>query len=220
MRFSHTLRFSYRLFRRRRKGAAARTRIPQKAGSTVPRHPFFFGWIGSVVSAGSTAGASDDPAFTEKMTTACIYKVYVKRFCNLELLAQENHTLHLFELRSALRESIDYIKLGKKVRTQLLVQGEGVYRAESLLLIYRIFQRIIEELVEELPSLTSLDVQVKGDGGLLSMALWLSGAGVENAIEDLSQEEQDVLHAGSYLEKQTVPGTLFFRVRDLPGGVS
>ncbi len=86
----------------------------------------------------------DEEVFRANLAKACFYKVYVKRCCNMMLLQRESKRFQVFELTSALRESLDYLRLSG-VECEFTVTAEKDYPSSALILAYRSFQRQIEE---------------------------------------------------------------------------
>ena len=103
---------------------------------------------------------ADDEDFREKLAKACIYKVYVKRFSNLCLLSQESSEMDLFELRSALMESSEYLQLNN-INTAIQVNGSGTFPSGLLVQLYSFFQQMVEGL---LPGLLVVSTNVSGKG--------------------------------------------------------
>ena len=99
----------------------------------------------SIVMKGTSPEDSD---FKEKMALGCLYKSYVKRFCNLMLLKQDSEMLHSFDLVASIRESIEYVKLNG-IQTSYKTRGEGVFPADKMLYLYRVFQDTIEVVVNK-----------------------------------------------------------------------
>ena len=84
----------------------------------------------------------DSPDFKERLSAACVYKAFIKRYCNLTLLAQDREELSSFELENSIRESMQYIQL-RGIDCDLVKFGEGYFPAEGLLLAYSMFERAI-----------------------------------------------------------------------------
>ena len=88
----------------------------------------------------------DSPDFKRALAEACIYKVYVKRFSNLMLLAQKDRNLNAFELESSLRESLDYLALNN-VKCEIVSTAKGTYPAAKVIEAYTLYENIVEYFV-------------------------------------------------------------------------
>lgn len=120
-----------------------------------------------------------DIDFKDKMALGCLYKSYIKRYCNLMLIRQDDESLHSFDLASSIRESLEYVKLNG-IKTSYRTTGEGFFSADRIIFIYRLFQDVIEAVVTQGISILgyenlnklSLDVALTIDDNLtLSMDL-------------------------------------------------
>ena len=84
----------------------------------------------------------DSPDFKDRLSAACVYKAFIKRYCNLTLLSQDQDELSSFELENSIKESMQYIQL-RGISCDLVKFGEGTYPAEGLLVAYSMFERAI-----------------------------------------------------------------------------
>lgn len=117
--------------------------------------------------------APDSPDFRDKLSEACIYKAYIKRYCNMMLLAQDNTEISTFELESSIRESMQYISL-QGTSCDLQKFGEGFFYAEALLLAYEIFERTIVNL----KNLESLTVELSANERRFRMNIQAEGRNI------------------------------------------
>ncbi len=94
-------------------------------------------------------GLEKETDFREDLKKMTVLGSYIKRRANLELLKEENETLSSDELVYCIRESFEYLKLMDK--TCLLEnKGSGKTAAEKLVLAYELFEKILEEDLEDL----------------------------------------------------------------------
>ena len=111
----------------------------------------------------------DSPDFKQKLAKACIYNAYVKRCCNINLLKQENSLLNSFELESSLRESLEYIRING-VTCSHTIKGSGTFYADKLLMVYSVFQKTVESLIDG-AGLKSVNVALNITSAGLDMTL-------------------------------------------------
>ena len=130
------------------------------------------------------SASPDSPDFKDKLSEACIYKAYIKRYCNMMLLAQDSDELSSFELENSIRESMQYIELNG-VECDYLKFGEGFYPAEALLLAYAIFDRAVVKA----QNLETLTVELSANERALRLSVHLGGKGIY--IDEKSLEEFD-----------------------------
>lgn len=102
-----------------------------------------------------------DADFEEKLALASVYKVYIKRACNLMLLRQNDSILHGFELENSIRESLEYIQLNG-VKCKYTSSVSGNFEADDLLRTYNYFQEIVEANIEDMKSI-SVNLSVDAD---------------------------------------------------------
>ena len=90
----------------------------------------------------------DEAAFEQTMKYACILNTYVKRRSNLLLLFRQNKRLHSAELRLAISESLEYVRL-YGIKTYGDFSGESVLPGELLLAAYGLFEAALEAALPE-----------------------------------------------------------------------
>ena len=132
----------------------------------------------------------DSPDFRQKLSEACVYKAFIKRYCNMMLLAQDNEILSSFELENSIRESMQYIKI-KGVDCDFMKFGEGFYPADASLMAYSMFERAVERA----ENLESLAVEVAANERGLRLNVHLEGANLileEKEFADLDEKLSEV----------------------------
>ena len=139
-----------------------------------------------------TSTTPDSPDFREKLSEACIYKAYIKRYCNMMLLAQDSEELSSFELENSIRESLEYIKL-KGIRCELVRFGDGFYPAPSLLLAYRIYERAIIKVGQ--PERIQVELAANETG--LRLSIRMDGKDVSLTEEDFYDLDQELIQIGA-----------------------
>ena len=157
----------------------------------------------------------EDPALREKLARACIYKAYVKRLSNMELIAQESHTLNLFELQSSLRETLDYLNINPGMRGVAKVEGSGFFDARALMLLYELTQKVIEDTVDELQD---LNVRVTASDGSLSMTLTAKGPDIALSDEDYQEFRREIMQGNGMLLIEQGDDEIRVRVENFQGG--
>ena len=139
--------------------------------------------------------APDSADFKEKLAEACIYKVFVKRYCNIMLLKQDSVVLNSFELESSIKESVDYMRMNG-VKCNYTVTGNGTFHADKLLVVYSAFGDTAERMVrfaheekDGVKSRPELDIGLYADSFGLSLALGMEDREMSKAIlDDLDRE--------------------------------
>lgn len=102
------------------------------------------------------------------LAKACIYKAYIKRKSNLELIAQNSEWIPIYELENSIRESVDYLNIygitsyihRQQFKTQSLevfepihqnaINNEDLIQSEASILAYDLFQEVIERMLPKL----------------------------------------------------------------------
>ena len=105
----------------------------------------------------------EEAAFAQTMKYACILNTYIKRRSNLQLLLHQQGSVESGELRLALGESVEYLRL-YGVQAHAVFSGEGLLDGECVLLAYALFEEAIEA---SLPDANAVFVSLSvADGGL------------------------------------------------------
>ena len=142
----------------------------------------------------------DEAAFEQTMKYACILNTYVKRRSNLLLLFHQNKRLHSTELRLAITESLEYVRLyGVKAHGDF--SGEAVLPGELLLAAYGLFEAALEAA---LPKTDAVFVRLQIKDGALTLRMELDSPRACLA-EDTMGETVAALHGTleTALEEQT-----------------
>lgn len=135
----------------------------------------------------------EQPDFHEKLAEACVYKVFVKRYCNLQLLARDQEKLPVFELQNSLAESRTYLEL-KGAHTAYLLGGEGSYPAGSLEWAFYMYEQCVEA---DLLRLQAMEVKLRSEGGCLYLDAAARGPGMEQYAGKVCQAGEGAAAAGS-----------------------
>ncbi len=107
---------------------------------------------------------ADDPDLKRKYALASVYSAYIKRRCNLALIGESTEDMHLFELISSIRESVEYLK-AYGIHCYFGFDEGGVLPTKSVILAYELFEMVVEST---LPQLSSLLINLTiSDGKLL-----------------------------------------------------
>ena len=80
------------------------------------------------------------------MKYACILNAYIKRHSNLLLLQKQNGALFGSELRRAVAESMEYVKL-YGIKTLFSCCDEGACDGKAALTAYEVFEGILEKTI-------------------------------------------------------------------------
>lgn len=134
----------------------------------------------------------DSPDFKEKLSEACIYKAYIKRYCNMMLMGQDSEELSSFELENSIRESMEYIKL-RGIDCELARFGDGFYPAESLLLAYSIYERTIVKV--DKPDKILVEIAANETG--IRLSIRVDGKDSRLTEEDYQDIDQDLIKIGA-----------------------
>ncbi|MGM9536875.1 MAG: histidine kinase N-terminal 7TM domain-containing protein [Candidatus Onthomonas sp.] len=110
-----------------------------------------------------------EPDFERTMKYACILNAYIKRRTNLLLLLQQFGRIDGEELRRAILESLDYVRL-YGVEAYGAFHGKGIFAGEAVLLTYTLFETALEAGIPEVTTLL-VDLQLSADSLLFQMEL-------------------------------------------------
>ena len=153
--------------------------------------------------------------FSRKLARACVYKAYVKRACNMELISQESEQLNIFELESGLRESLDYIGL-TGTRTSLRVEGEGFYPPGDIMTLYAFFQDAVEACLEVV---AVCEVVVRTEDRELSLSMALEGESIEDREADFRKLRGYEAESGGVFSLDSGEGIVRIRLQKVKGEV-
>lgn len=107
----------------------------------------------------------------EKLTQICVLGTYIKRQSNLLILKEDKDMFPARELEYCLRESVEAISSGG-IECSLKATCKGNLKAENAILIYDLFEEIIEA---GLPSLKVLFINLNISKGNVKMKLLVNG---------------------------------------------
>ena len=112
------------------------------------------------------------PDFSRRMAQLCVYGAYVKRRCNLALIAEAEPRMQAQELALCIRESLSCLT-DAGVVCALRTQGEAALSPQAVTLAYDFFEAAVEA---SLPGLSALLVNLRADADALELRLTLEDA--------------------------------------------
>ena len=112
------------------------------------------------------------PDFARRMAQLCVYGAYVKRRCNLALIAEAEPRMQAQELALCIRESLSCLT-DAGVVCALRTQGEAALSPQAVTLAYDFFEAAVEA---SLPGLSALLVNLRADADALELRLTLEDA--------------------------------------------
>lgn len=115
----------------------------------------------------------DEAEFEMTMKYACILNVYVKRRSNLLLLSHQSSMLGGDELRLAVAESLEYVRL-YGVSAHVFCKVDGMIPGQIALTAYEIFEDILESVI---PGTDAILVILKISEDILQMRMTLDRPG-------------------------------------------
>lgn len=121
------------------------------------------------ISALLDALPQDEAAFAQTMKYACILNTYVKRCSNLLLLFHQRGQIESGELRLAISESVEYLRL-YGVQAHAAFSGKEMQGGETLLLAYALFEAALEAALPETDAVL-VRLRFADDGLTLQMEL-------------------------------------------------
>ena len=127
--------------------------------------------------------------FNDKLALASVYKVYIKRACNLMLLRQNDNILNGFELENSIRESLEYVHLNG-VECSYKSDVTGNYAADDLLRTYNYYQEIIEANIGKMKTLS---VDLSADEDRIKLRMNIDGSIYDKEIIAPVYGEQKML---------------------------
>lgn len=152
----------------------------------------------------------DEAAFQAAMKYACILNAYVKRHSNLLLLSHQDRVIHSEELRHALTESLEYVKL-YGIRTQCFFDGKGNLSGEAAVFAYELFEDVLET---SLPGADNILVYAQKSEKELCLRMELNAP---EALFDNPDMRQQATNFGGTLELETDDTTEYVTLM-LPSG--
>ena len=153
----------------------------------------------------------EEAAFAKTMKYACILNTYIKRHSNLQLLLHQRGSIESAELRLALEESVEYLRL-YGVQANAVFSGDGLLGGESLLLAYALFEEAIEAAI---PGANAVLVSFSVFDGELTLRVEL------NAPKNCLQKDtlhHEITAQGGTLEIESEDTTEYICLRLPEGG--
>lgn len=159
--------------------------------------------------------AEDMALLQERLVEICIIGTYIKRQSNLLILKEDKSIFSAKELEYCLRESMEAISQGK-ITSSLKASCKGNIKAVNALLVYDLFEEIIEGL---LPSLKALFVNLNISKGVVKLKLQIDGHREEQILEKLNKKEleniEQLAKKGGYIKVGEEDGSLAIAI-ELP----
>lgn len=112
---------------------------------------------------------SDDESFDENLAKITVLNAFIKRRSNLELLKEDSDKMSVQELSTAIRESMEYIKLCK-VETNVSSFSTENFDAGMIILAYDFFEYVVENALD---TLSAIAVVISAQKGVLTLRIIL-----------------------------------------------
>lgn len=149
----------------------------------------------------------DEVTFRGQLARISLYAAYIKRRSNMELLANERERLPFAELITAVRESVEYLRLcGPDVLCA--AEGEEDFPAGAVIRAYEAFQAVAEACL----TASFVQVHMTADGEEIRIRFFISPA--DGVLKDVD----DRLPGGCLLEKMQEDGESILTLRIAAGG--
>lgn len=127
----------------------------------------------------------DTGLLQEGLVEICIIGTYIKRQSNLLILKEDKSIFSAKELEYCLRESMEAISQGK-ITASLKATCKGSIKAVNAVLIYDLYEDIIETI---LPSLEALFINLNISKGLVKLKLQIDADREEQALGKLNKKK-------------------------------
>ncbi len=114
-------------------------------------------------------GKKDPQLQSDVLKRICVLGAYVKRRCNLMILANNQLLVPIEELTLCMNESLKNINL-LDIETACQYQVQGVMLTSHAYVLYELFEQVIETYMEQITSL-QIDLFQKGSNVILQMHL-------------------------------------------------
>jgi hypothetical protein len=131
----------------------------------------------------------EEEEFEQTMKYACILNSYIKRHSNLQLLLHQNRKILGDELRLAIAESLEYVRL-YGIKTYGSYRIKGSFLGEAILTAYEVFEAVLEAGI---PGTNAVLVNLDIAEGCLTMRMELD-APREILNTDVMAEKVNTLH--------------------------
>lgn len=109
----------------------------------------------------------DETEFEQMMKYACILNTYVKRHSNMQLVYEKGRTLSSDELRLAVSESLEYVRL-YGIKAHASFSGECELDGRFILVAYEVFEAVLET---GMPDADALFVNIESGSSNLTMRI-------------------------------------------------
>ncbi len=129
-------------------------------------------------------GIEDTGSLQEKLVQICVLGTYIKRSGNLLILGEDSSVFSVKELEYCLRESVEAILQGG-IDCTLKSNCKGKVKAEYLVLVYDLFEEIVESI---LPCITALFINLSISKGNVKIKLQIN-CDKENKLENKLDKE-------------------------------
>lgn len=159
--------------------------------------------------------AEDMALLQERLVEVCVVGTYIKRQSNLLILREDKGIFSAKELEYCLRESVEAISQGK-ITASLKASCKGSIKAGNAVLIYDLYEEIIETI---LPSLEALFINLNISKGLVKLKLQIDGHREEQILGKLKKKElksiEQLTKKGGYIKIEEEDGSLAIAI-ELP----
>ncbi len=154
----------------------------------------------------------EDPDFDKKIARACIYKAYIKRYSNMRLLSRETGRIELFDLKSSIAESMNYLSLNG-IEGNVTITDQCPANTELILLSYEIFERGVELC---LPGLRKVSVEASCEGKYrILITCFTKGSAPD--VSDMDDMRKKAWSFGWPLDIEAENETVFIRMETYGG---
>ena len=152
----------------------------------------------------------DEACFEHAMKYACILNAYVKRRSNL-LLSHPENLISCSELRLAMAESLEYVRLYGTLATGGY-RTEGRLPGQQILMAYEIFEAVLEASI---PGADAVLVNLKADQDGLTLRMTVNAPG--NAFSPDPWKER-IASCGGSLQVESEQETMYITLVMTAGG--
>lgn len=133
-----------------------------------------------------------ESSLQEKLAQICVLGTYIKRRSNLLILSEDNNLFSAEELNYCLKESVEAMLQGE-IDCSLKVSCKGKVKAKNAILIYDLFEEIIEAI---LPCIPAVFINLNISKGNIKMKLQINcnkGNNLADITEMMNFENTDSL---------------------------
>lgn len=152
----------------------------------------------------------EEACFEHAMKYACILNAYVKRRSNLLLLFHQENRISCSELRLAIAESLEYVRLYGTMATGGY-RTEGRLPGQQILMAYELFEAVLETSI---PGADAVLVNLKADQDGLTLRMTVNAPG--NAFSPGPWKEK--IASGGSLQVESEQETMYITLILTAGG--